>query len=171
MRRLVDLNTNDSNFAISVWRFSPHWVVQFTIVSIGQTGASCHEGQVVTMALLRKVFTRAQYRSHTRSVRKCPLFLRPVLCDGMSYDQRTSFTLSSTPSQILLSQFSIFFNAINCYIFLKCVILPNTSANQQHKYLKYGGRESVASKKMTLGQVVPNFTGQIVSSKIVRIFR
>ena len=40
-----------------------------------------------------------------------------------------------------------------------------------NKYLKYGGREPVASKKMTLGQVVPNFTGKVVSSKILRIFR
>ena len=51
------------------------------------------------------------------------------------------------------------FNAINCYIILKCVLLPNTWASQQHKYLKNGGREPVTSKKMTLGQVVPNFTG------------
>ena len=44
-------------------------------------------------------------------------------------------------------------------------------ASQQHKYLKHGGREPVASKKMTLGQVVPNFTEQVVSSKILRIVR
>ena len=54
---------------------------------------------------------------------------------------------------------------------LKDVLLPNTWARQQHKYLKHGGRESVASKKMTLGQVVPNFTGQVMSSKILRLFR
>ena len=47
----------------------------------------------------------------------------------------------------------------------------NTWASQQHKYLKRGGREPVASKKLTLGQVVPNLTGQVVSSKILRIFR
>ena len=51
------------------------------------------------------------------------------------------------------------------------VLLPNTWASQQHKYLKHGGREPVASKKMTLGQVVSNFTGQVVSSKILRFFR
>ena len=64
-----------------------------------------------------------------------------------------------------------FFIAINCYIILKGVLLPNTWASQQPKYLKHGGREPVASKKKTLGQVVPNFTGQVVSSKILRIFR
>ena len=62
-------------------------------------------------------------------------------------------------------------NAINCYIILKGIVLLNTWASQQHKYLKHGGREPVASKKMTLGQVVSNFTGQVVSSKILRIFR
>ena len=48
--------------------------------------------------------------------------------------------------------------------------LPNTWACQQHKYLKHGVREPVASEKITLGQVVPNFTEQVVSSKILRIF-
>ena len=46
--------------------------------------------------------------------------------------------------------------------YLKAVLLPNTWASQQHKCLKHGGREPVASKKMILGQVVPNFTGQVV---------
>ena len=112
------------------------------------------------MAVLRKEFTRPQHRSHTRSVCECKLFLRSVLCDGIScLDQRSSFTLSSTPSEIF------------CYIILKGVLLPNTWAGQQHKYLKHDGREPVTSKKMTLGQVVPNFTGQVVNSKILRIFR
>ena len=56
-----------------------------------------------------KEFTRAQHRSHTRRVCECLLrvFLRSVLCDGISYlDQRSSFPLSSTPSKILPSQFS-----------------------------------------------------------------
>ena len=56
-------------------------------------------------------------------------------------------------------------------IILKGVILPNTWASQQHKYLKRGDRKLVASKKMTFGEVVPNFTGQVVSSKILRISR
>ena len=53
---------------------------------------------------------------------------------------------------------------MNSYIILKGVLLPNTWASQQQKYLKYGGRKPVASKKMTLGQVALNFTGQVVSS-------
>ena len=40
----------------------------------------------------------------------------------------------------------------------KLLYLRNKWASQQHKYLKYGGHEHVASKKITLGQVVPNFT-------------
>ena len=51
------------------------------------------------------------------------------------------------------------------------VLLLNTWASQQHKYIKHGGCEPGASKKTTLGQVVPNFTWQVVSSKILRIFR
>ena len=66
---------------------------------------------------------------------------------------------------------SAFFNAINGYIILKRVLLSNTWASQQHKYIKHGGCEPPASKKMTLGQVVPNFTGKVASSKILRIFR
>ena len=34
-------------------------------------------------------------------------------------------------------------------------------ASQQHKSLKHGSREPVSSEKMTLGQVVPHFTGQV----------
>ena len=52
---------------------------------------------------------------------------------------------------------------------MKGVLLLNTWASQQHKYLKHGGREPVANKKMTLGQVVPNFIGQVVSSKIFSV--
>ena len=40
---------------------------------------------------------------------------------------------------------------------MKGVLLPNTWAGQQHKYLKHGGRESVASKKMTPGASCPKF--------------
>ena len=64
-----------------------------------------------------------------------------------------------------------FFNAINCHIILKGVLVPNTWARQQHKYLKHGDRGPVASKEITPGQVVPNFLGQVVSSKILRIFK
>ena len=135
---------------------------------------SRNTGQVVTMALLRKEFTRAQHRSHTRHVCECQLFLRSVLCNGIScLDKRSSFTLFSTPSKILLSQFPVIYIKRlfqrNKQFILKGVLLSNTWDSQQHKYLKHGGREPVASKKMTLGQVVPNFTGQVVSSKILRI--
>ena len=54
---------------------------------------------------------------------------------------------------------------------MKEVLLPNMWASQQHKYLKHGGREPVASKKMTPGQVVLNFTGELVSSEILQICR
>ena len=59
------------------------------------------------MALLGAEFTTEQHRSHTRRVCECQLFLRSMLYDGIScLDQSSSFTLSSTPSKILLSQFS-----------------------------------------------------------------
>ena len=64
----------------------------------------------------------------------------------------------------LLSFHVIDFNAIACYIMLKSVFLLNTWAGQQHQYLKHGGDNPVANKKMTLGQVVKNFTGQVVTS-------
>ena len=40
---------------------------------------------------------------------------------------------------------------------MKGVLLPNTWASQQHKYLKHDGRELVASKKMRLGASCPKF--------------
>ena len=46
---------------------------------------------------------------------------------------------------------------------MKGVLLPNPWASQQHEYLKHGGREPFASTKIMLGQVVPNFTGQLFS--------
>ena len=48
--------------------------------------------------------------------------------------------------------------------YLKECFLPNTWAAQQYQYLKHGGDNPVANKKMTLGQVVTNFTGQVVTS-------
>ena len=44
------------------------------------------------------------------------------------------------------------------------VVLPNTWVRQQYQYLKHGGDNPVVNKKMTLGQVVTNFTGQVVAS-------
>ena len=42
--------------------------------------------------------------------------------------------------------------------------LPNTWGDLQYQYLKHGGDNPVANEKMTLGQVVTNFTGQVVAS-------
>ena len=63
------------------------------------------------------------------------------------------------------------FNAISCYVILKGVLLPNTWASQQHKYLKHDGREPVASETTALGRVLPNLTGQVFNFEILRIFR
>ena len=80
------------------------------------------------MALLRKEFTRAQHWLHTRRVCERQLFLRSMLWDGIScLDQKSSFTLTSTPSKIILSQFSR--NRHNApSSTLKGVFLPNTWA-------------------------------------------
>ena len=56
------------------------------------------------------------------------------------------------------------FHAIDCYIILESVFLSNTWAGQQYQYLKHGGDNPVAIKKITVGQVVTNFTGQVVAS-------
>ena len=63
------------------------------------------------------------------------------------------------------------FNAINSYIILKGVLLPNTWASQQHKYLKDDGREPTASEKMTVGQLVSNFTGQVCQLQNIANFQ
>ena len=60
-------------------------------------------------------------------------------------------------------------NKLLCY--LERCPFTEYAASQQHKYLKHGGRGPVASKKMTLGQVVPNFAGPFDSFKLLRIFR
>ena len=131
------------------------------------------------MALLRQELTRAQHRSHTRRVCECQLFLRSVLCDGISsLDQRSSFIhyLSRQVKFYSLSFHMIGIkrlfqrNKLLCYL-ERCPFTEYVGYSQQHKYLKHGGREPVASKEMMLGQVVPNGTGQVVSSKILRIFR
>ena len=125
------------------------------------------------MALLRKEFTRAQHRSHTRRVCACQLFC--IQCSVMASAPSTrDRVLHYLPRQVKFYSLSFHvkdikrvFNAINCYIILKGVFLPNTWASQQHKYLKHRGRELVPSQKMTLGQIVPNFTGQVFSFKIL----
>ena len=48
--------------------------------------------------------------------------------------------------------------------YLKECFLPNTWAGQQYQYIKHGGDNPVANNKITLGQVVTNFNGQVVAS-------
>ena len=60
---------------------------------------------------------------------------------------------------------SAFFKAINCYINLKGVLLPNAWASQQHTYLKHGGREPVASKKWRWGKLSQISQGKLTASK------
>ena len=43
------------------------------------------------------------------------------------------------------------------YVILKSVLLPNAWASQQHRYLKRGGREPVASKKNDAEASCPKF--------------
>ena len=66
---------------------------------------------IIFFGVLRKCYKitvpHSNFSPCTRRVCECQLFLRWVLCDGIScLDQRTNFTLSSPPSKILLSQFS-----------------------------------------------------------------
>ena len=105
------------------------------------------------MALLRKEFTRAQLRSRTRRVCECQLFFNSVLCDGIScLDQRSSFTFTVILSwKVTFYRIHGLVNNINISNMVAVSLLQ--------------------VKKMTLGQVVPNFTEQVLSSKILRIFR
>ena len=48
--------------------------------------------------------------------------------------------------------------------YLRECFLPNTWVGQQCQYVKYGGDNPVANKTITLGQVVTNFTAQVVTS-------
>ena len=48
--------------------------------------------------------------------------------------------------------------------FTNAFFLPNTWSGQQYQYLKHGGDNPVANKTMTLGQVVTNFTRQVLTS-------
>ena len=49
-------------------------------------------------------------------------------------------------------------------IVLKSIFLHNSWIGQQYQYLKYVHDNPVANKNITLGQVVTNFTGQVVTS-------
>ena len=129
------------------------------------------------MALLRKEFTRAQHRSHTRRVCGCQIFR--VQCFVMASAALTrDWVLYYLLYQVKF--YSLSFHVIDIkrlfqrnklLYYLESVLLLNTWASQQHKYLEHSGREPVASEKITLGQVVPNFTGQVVNYKILRNFR
>ena len=57
-----------------------------------------------------------------------------------------------------------FFQCNRLLYYLKECFLPNTWAGQQYQYLNHGGDNPVANKKTRLGQVVTNFTGQVVTS-------
>ena len=103
------------------------------------------------MALLPRESARAQHRSHTRRVCECQLFLRSVLLTLI--DIKRLFQRNKLLYYLERSPFTEY-----------------VGYSQQHKYLKHDGHEPVANEKMTLGQVVPNFTGQVVGSKILRIF-
>ena len=60
-----------------------------------------------------------------------------------------------------------FFNAIDRYIILKSVFLPNMWARQQYQYLKHGGDNPVANKKND-ADAASNFTVQVVASCVFR---
>ena len=101
------------------------------------------------MALLRKAFTRAQHRSHTKRVCEFQLFLHFLVPSTLTKDR----VLHYLPRQVKFYSLSFrvieikrLFIATKLYIILKGIILPNTWASQQHKYLKHGGREPVSSK-------------------------
>ena len=130
------------------------------------------------MALLRKEFTRAQHHGHILdvSVNSNSFCVQGSVMVSAALTRDRVFHYLSRQVKCYCLSFHVIdikrhFNAINCYIILKGVLLSKTWASQKHKYLKHGGREPVASKKMTSGRVVSNFTGQVVSSRILQIFR
>ena len=138
-----------------------------------QKGACCHNGSI------EKEFTRAHYRSHI--IHKTYLWMPTLLAFSV---QMASAALTRDrvlhyfPRQIKFYSLSFhiidierLFQRNKLLYYLESSPCLKTWASQQHKYLKHGSREPVASKKMMLGQVVPNFTGQVVSSKILRSLR
>ena len=116
--------------------------------------------------------------SRTLPWAKCQIFLEALfMCNNINTKQKKSIHSYHSFKPLFLF-FQIFTSSLKKFEKEKCpkagylpLLLPNTWASQEHKYLKHDDREPVAIKKMTLGQVVPNFTGQVVSSKILRIFR
>ena len=78
MRELVNLNTNDGKFAIFVWRFSPHWVVKFTIVYSTNNKTLCES--IVWELSLYSVYrtfhskNRNKYGINPQSARRKPYY-------------------------------------------------------------------------------------------------
>ena len=99
------------------------------------------------------------------------VFLRGVSLNSNSFSVRCSVIASAalTRERVLhflsgkvkfyLLIFRTFFNAINCYIILKSVFLPNTWAGQQYQYLKDGGDNPIANKKNDAGAGCDKFHG------------
>ena len=108
------------------------------------------------MILSREEFTGAQHRLHTVPVNANSSHVQcSVIATGarsardrvLHFLPREVKFYSFSFHVIDLFLFSAFFNPIDFYIILNRVLLPNTCAIQQHKYLKHGGREFVASQK------------------------
>ena len=97
-------------------------------------GASCHNGSTE-----KRFYQSAAPVTGYRRVHECQLFSSSMHCDRIScLNQRSSFSLS--------------FKAADIKRVFQCNRL--LYYRQQHKYLKHGVREPVASKKIILGQVV-----------------
>ena len=56
------------------------------------------------------------------------------------YEKKVLVSIGSNTYQYFFFHSGGFFNAIDCYIILKSVLLWNTWASQQYKYLKHGSR-------------------------------
>ena len=112
------------------------------------------QGQVVTTALFTKKNLPERSTGHIIGVAVNAKLFR-VQCSIMASAALTKDRLLHyLPGQVKFYRLSFqviyikrLFQRNNCYIILKGVLLPNTWASQQHKYLKQGGREPVVSKK------------------------
>ena len=126
------------------------------------------------MAPLRKEFTRGQHRSYTRRVCKCQLFLRSVLCDGIScLDQKSS--LHYLPRKVKF--YSLSFHVIDIkrlfrrnkllYYLERC---PFTDRLVNNIHISSMVAVTLYVKNYA-GASCSKFHGVVVSSKILRIFR
>ena len=102
--------------------------------------------------------------------------LRGEIHNSISYKLQNSMEVDSVVIIVILNMSYFTTRIVKKYT--SVAKIPRVPVENQfggkscHKILfVHGGCEPVASKKMTQGQVVPNFTGQVVSSKISRIFR